>query len=202
MVIKSEKMDRISTMQSQRIEKFKNPFYTIDFMVENNPSGVIRKLYDMGYSVAFTGNLISDKQQAKKILRNFYINKQTGKIKELINNVNYLDNSTESAEYTKGFKDYVLENTPSGAVDERAMTSTLGREFSWDGLLAGLGAGLTTYTGISGAGTTGSDANSQAAAELEAQKKKQKTWLIVGAVILVIVVIGIVILVKKKKAKS
>jgi len=192
-------MDRISLMQSQKIDKFKNPFYTIDFMVDNNPSGVIKRLHEMGFSTVFNGNPDFDKVQAKKIFRNFYINKQTQKIHDLINNVNYLDNAPESANYTKGFKSYVMENTPSGAVDERAMTSTLGREFSWDGLLAGLGAGLTTYTGMTGAGTYGNDANSQAMAEAEAQKKKQKTWLIVGGVILVVVVIGIVILLKKKK---
>lgn len=189
--------DRISTMPSQKIEKLKNPFYAMDFMVDNNPNGIISQLSVMGFGSFFTGNLVSDIVRAKNIFRNFYLNKQTATIKELINNVNYLNDSPQSAEYTKGYKDYVLENTPSGAVDERAMTSTLGREFSWDGLLAGLGAGLTTYTGVSGAGagTNGTDANS----DLAEQKQKQKTWLIVGGIILVVVIIGVVILIRKKK---
>lgn len=193
-------MDRISTMQTQTIQKLQNPYYAIEFIVENNPNGVVDRLKIMGFEKLFTTNLSDNKAIAKQLLSNWYNTRQTNKITEVLNNVNYLNDSMDSADYTKGFRAYAKENTPSGAVDEQLVASQLGREFSWDGLMAGLGAGLTTYTTMgnnpSGTGAAYDVANAAA----EEQKKKTRTWMIIGGVVLVIVIIGVVVLMKKKKS--
>lgn len=192
-------MDNISNIQTQTISKFKNPVFCVYFMADNNPKGVLSYLEKKGYK--FTGNTSYDKPTAKKIILEWYNNKETSKISELLNSVSYMnEGDSETMSYTKGFRDYFIENTPTQSVTTEVRENISGREgdFSWDGLFAGLGAGLTTYTSFNGSGTTGTSYD-QAMIEAEKKKTQTRTWIIIGSIVGLIALTGIVILVMKKK---
>lgn len=196
-------MDAISSIQTQTISKFKNPVFATYFMVDNNSKGVISYLQGKGFN--FTGNLNSDKTTAKKIILDWYNNRETSKINELLNSVSYMnEGDSDTMAYTKGFRSYFVENTPTSAVDTKVRENIAGREgeFSWDGLFAGLGAGLTTYTSFSGSNTGNSPAYDKAIIEAEEKKKATRTWIIIGSIVGLIALTGIVILVVKNKNKN
>lgn len=198
-------MNGINDIQTQMTEKFKNPQFTIQFMVDNNPIGIINQLKKMGYSSLFTGVLGSDKMIVKKVMYDMYVNKKQPILFEILNNVSYLNEGDESEttlEYTKGYRDYVIDNTPTGSVSLDSYNGLGNSKFSWDGLLAGLGAGLTTYgsmSSIGGAGTTPLDA--QAQAEADKARKSKQMWTIIGVTVAVIALVGLGIVIYKSKKK-
>lgn len=197
----------LDTIKTQTIAKFKNPVYAVYFMVDNNANGVIEYLANKaGFSSIFTGTVQESKPKAREIILDWYKNQESSKILDLLNNVQYLNEGDENTmDYTKGFRDYFVENTPTGAVNTENRSNIAGREgdFSWDGLFAGLGAGLTAYSSFgsnSQQGTSGdyNAANDAAAAEA----KKSKTWMWILGVVGGLALIGIVIVIVKRSKKN
>lgn len=194
----------ISEMQSQTIARFKQPVFATNFAVDNNPMGVIEQIKKMGYESLFTGDLVSDKVIAKKLILTWYANKQTQDILDVLNSVNYINEGGHTLPYTRGYIDYFRENTNSKGVDENAYNGvdSMGMKFSWDGLLTALGAGLTTYGQISGNGNGYNGEPTQAQIEAEQAEKKRKTWNIIAWIIGIIILLAlIVVLIKYFKNK-
>jgi hypothetical protein len=160
-------------------------YFAVAFAVDNNPFGFIDALKAAGFGAEFTGSPDANKLTAKKIIFDLIGARNQQKLTEVFGNVNYLNNDVNSADYTKGYREYFISNTPTGAVDLGNYAARSG--FSFDGLFAGLGAGLLTYATVSGGGGSPTQTE-QERLDAEASAKKKKTWIIVGGIIAVIVI--------------
>lgn len=135
------------------------PLYALGFGIDNNPEGVLESLRNHGYT---DGN---DNQYAFNTLSILLNSGSAQKVNDIISDVHYLDNAPN---YTAGFKDYFLRTTPP---NKMPMSST-GR-IDFNGLLAGLGAALSTYGIIASSTNSGSTGggNGPTQAELDQIKK-------------------------------
>jgi hypothetical protein len=194
-------MDEIKTNLILRMKQ--NPMAAAAFAVDNNPFGSVEQLKKMGYTDSFNGTPEQNVLRAKQIILSFTPNRPD-KVQEFFNNVNYLNDDESSAAYTKGFKDYFLTNTPTNLVDNANYKNDSGR-FSFDGLLAALGTGLTTYSNVSNAqsGTTLTPTQiQQQQAEAEAKRKRTMWGWIIGGIAGIGVITIIVIAVTGKKKEG
>lgn len=195
--------ENILSLQTQTIEKFKNPQFAIQFAVDNNPYEIFGKLKEMGFGDLLTGNIATDKAIAKQLMLDWYKQKQTSRLLEIVNNVHYLNNDSSSSDYTKGYREYFYANSPDITEASYSDVETQGQRFSIDGLLAALGSGLTTYSGFSSMGGFQTpEQMQQIAQEKEEAEKKKRLWLTIGLIIGLIAIIGIILLIVKSKKKK
>ena len=192
--------------QEQVIQKLKtDQFFAVNFAVDNNPFGFIDQLKAVGYNSSFDSeNANNNILTAKKIIFTLIGRKNQSVINSVFNNVPYLNNDVTSAPYTKGFRDFFIVNTPTEDVNDSNYKQKGG--FSFDGLFAGLGAGLLTYGTIASAtasgGITTMTPEQQKAKEAEAKAaKNKKIWLYLGVGI-VVILISLGIYLKTKSSKG
>ena len=184
--------------QTEIIAKLQSDaLYALGFAVDNNPDGVIVALKDKGFvePLGLT-TLELRKKWAFETLKGILMNNKKACI-SLISAVPYNKNATN---YTAGLLDYFM-NT------QNPNTVTAAARFDINALLGGLGAGLSTYTGMAMAAEGGlneptaaeKQAEEEAAAKEAAAKKQKMIYWGLGIVGAIVVVVIIVAVVKRKK---
>jgi hypothetical protein len=178
-----------------------NPNFALGFALDNNFKGVQSVLMNEGYDV-------QTKVEALNILK-MLLETDKQKCISLIAKVPYNNkavNDNGGPSYTAGFSDYFRLKTPPNAIKASE------KGFSFDGLLAGLGAGLMAYTSLSAIGNTNgavdasvaqskAEAEAKAKAEADAKKEKQKMWML-GGIGALVVFIAIYLFTRPKKTNS
>ena len=169
--------------------------FALSFVADNNPNGAVAVLAANGYYMPST---VTDTKSFVFDTLVDLLNSDKAKAIQIVSQIPY-DKSANAPLYTQGFNDYFMRSQP-------ASQTTAAGKFSLDALFAGLGTGLSTYSGVSLAnngmttgGTTSTvDQAAQDAANAEAKRKK--TNLIIGLTVGGLVVLGVIIyFVTKKK---
>lgn len=191
----------IDQLTTQKLQSDK--YFAMKFAVDNNPLGVIDSLRSHGYGSYFNGNLQEDKTTALKILSQL-TQERNQKIKAIFDSVNYLNNDSNSEDYTKGYRNYFIQNTPTELVNNENYKQK--GSFSFDGMMAAIGAGLLTYNAAVANGgipktQEEKDQEAQAKAEADTKKKRNTIIWVVVSVIGVSVIIGAIVYFSKKDKK-
>lgn len=185
--------------------------FALGFAIDNNPDGVSQSMKAAGFPNDGTRKGMFD------ILLGLMKSGSKETVIKIISKVGYVGNAPN---YTGGFSDYFIRNSPP---DSKPKTPTAnGSKFSWDGLLAGLGAGLSTFVaagGINGAanslGMGDTDTNPATCPKSEEapdccvgdtvcidKAKTKKMWIIIGiAAGSILLIIGLAYFVNKNKNK-
>ena len=170
-----------------------NAQFALNFIADNNPNGAVAVLAANGYFMP-SANV----EAADFVFDTLFSLLQTDKAKciAIVSQIPY-NKGADAPEYTQGLNDYFMRTTP-------ATKTTAQGKFSLDALFAGLGIGLSTYSGVSlannGMNTGGTGSAADQAANAEAQKKK--TNLIIGLTVGGLLILGVIIyfVTKDKKA--
>lgn len=165
-----------------------NAEFALNFVADNNPNGAVAVLAQNGYYMPST-----DADAPTFVFDTLFNLLKTNKQKciEIVSQIPY-NKSTDAPKYTQGLNDYFMRTMP-------ASKTTPAGKFSLDALFAGLGTGLSTYSGVSLANeqqilngdTNAVNTAAQQAADDEAKKKR--TNLIIGLTVGGLVVLGVII---------
>lgn len=129
------------TKQEILLKAQREHLFALGFAIDNNPDGVSQSMKAAGYA-----NDGSRKGMFDILLGLMKTgNKET--VIKIISKVGYVN---AAPNYTGGFADYFIRSSPPDAKPKTPVAN--GSKFSWDGLLAGLGAGLSTFVATGGIG--------------------------------------------------
>ncbi len=183
--------------QAEVIAKLQSdPLFALGFATDNNPEAIRPAITALGYKT-------SGEQDLYDALVHIYKTGGTDTLKKILNETPYKNNAPND---TAGYSKFFMSKSPPGSQPKNARSI-------WDGVLAGLGAGLVTF-GTMDAGSSGGGGNTQTAAQkaaadkaasdaAAAQKKKTTTmWLIIGGVVVVVVILFVFFTGKKKPAAA
>lgn len=169
--------------------------FALSFAIDNNPTGLLSALNAAG--IVKPAGVDTKTWLRTTLLQMLGTNK--AKAIELITSVQYVK---DAPNWTGGFIDYFMDTQPSTTV-------TAAQRFSLDALLGGLGAGLSTYAGISTAGQAPMDTAQAQAAQAEAEAKakaeedrKKRTQKIIIFSVIGVVVLGVIVYFITKKKKT
>ena len=192
-------------MEKQEIEaRLMNDMdYALAFAANNQPAQIASSLAGKGINVG-------DGSPAAlfKVMRELVTNGNSRTVIEVLNVIPYNPNPPKGAEWTAGFSDFFIRNTPKSVAVQKS--------FGLSGILGAVAGAINGFLGAS----QGQPANSttpqltqeqieqmkkdeEERKKKEEEEKKRKTKnFIIGLAVVVILVVVIVIVVKKSKKKA
>jgi hypothetical protein len=185
------------TSQELLLKLQQEPDTALKFAIDNNPTAVITALATAG----FTGD--GSRMYAYETLKALMENGKKEMVIKLISSIPYINSAPN---YTGGLRDYFVRSSPPNSAPKQPYV--IGSKFSWDGLLAGLGMGLSAYVATTQIANTQQGNNNNNADTCDKDKdykdccaddkeciEKAKTtrmWIIIGIVGGSLLIIGII----------